>query len=113
MGDCMNESKEVVIMIPTSSKNRDFLAELKRICQRGVDKYPTHKPERRPVKLYKLVAIDGEHRREVGWNLLYDDALLLANALVRRIKRLNEPNDGGGPLFEITQHEVTLCQENS
>lgn len=92
--------------------NRDFLKELRDIISRATLKHP--EPLRPPrVKRFKLLVIDGTLKREVGWNLLYHEAVILSNVLVRRIRRLREPSESGSPLFEITSHEVIPCQENS
>jgi hypothetical protein len=58
------------------------------------------------VKKYELVKVEHGRRRVIAWNVTIDEAAALKKAAIKRMTKLDEPNDSGGPLFEITEIKV-------
>lgn len=54
------------------------------------------------IPLYNLVSVIGGVRKIIGFNLTIKDAETLKAVAVKRLNKLPEPDEGGSPLFELT-----------
>lgn len=99
----------------------DFSAEFKRAIARAklIDNGQVVPEEPKPIeirkaltnyplraKLYTLVKIEDGIRTSVGFGMTEDEAYILARVLVKKLRKLKERDEDGGPLYEITQTEI-------
>lgn len=83
-----------------------FAEEFKRRV-RKIDGGQVSKKPARKIELYSLIKIQNGIRTRVGFGLSQTEAETLSTVLMKKIKKLNETDDSGGPLFEITLSEIT------
>lgn len=92
---------------------RDFLAELKAICQKVTGDKP-QAPERGPVTLdtfdeYQIIKRKGNDEKIIAIGLTLNEAKRLSRLLRSRLNILRAPNDDGSPYFELEIYKVTIA----
>lgn len=92
----------------------DFVKELQRRIKK-IDaqekgtvepKAPVRRTSLFKVKLYSLIKIQNGIRTRVGFGLTEDEAKVLSENLTRKMRKLPDLDESGGPLFEITLSEI-------
>lgn len=87
----------------------DFVKEFQRRARKinnGETVKESPKPSLRRVELYSLIKIQDGTRTRVGFGLTEAEAESLAKVLTKKMRKLNEVDEGGSPLFEITLSEI-------
>lgn len=91
----------------------DFLKEFQRRMKK-IDE-PKTETVAPPIKVnrqvpkshyYSLIKIQDGKRTRVGFRLTEEEAKILANNLERKMRKLPDFDEAGGPLFEITLSEI-------
>lgn len=66
-----------------------------------------HSDKTKPViELYSLIKIENGRRVRVGFGLTMPEAEALSRLLMKKMRKLVDLNESGGPLFEITLSEI-------